>query len=123
EGGRIVLYRIESVEDLAPAPFGLLEPRKELRRKHRRITATTVSLFLVPGVAFDREGGRLGYGRGYYDSLLAGVKPFVPKVGIASEAQLVERVPMGPSDVPLPVIATEAQTYLCAPIPARRPKL
>ena len=122
EGGRLQLYRIEGVEELQPAPFGLLEPPKELRRKHRRVVSTTVSLFIVPGLAFDRAGGRLGYGKGYYDTLLAGTKPVVPKVGIGFEAQMVPEVPMGPTDVRLPIIVTEAGTYLCAPIPERRPK-
>ena len=122
EGGRLTLYRIESLEELAPAPFGLLEPPKELRRKHRRVVSTTISLFLVPGVAFDRTGGRLGYGKGYYDTLLRGIKPVVPKVGLGFDVQVVEQVPMGPDDVPLQVVVTESATHLCAPVPARRPK-
>lgn len=122
EGGKLTLYRIESLDDLAPAPFGLLEPKRELRRKHRRVVGTAVSLFLVPGVAFDRTGGRLGYGKGYYDALLAGTKPVVPKVGIAFAVQMVDQVPMGPTDVRLPIIVTEDETCLCAPIPERRPK-
>lgn len=122
EGDRLQLYRIDSLDELQPAPFGLLEPPKELRRKHRRVVSTTVSLFIVPGLAFDRAGGRLGYGKGYYDTLLAGTKPVVPKVGVGFEAQMVPEVPMGPTDVRLPIIVTEAETYLCAPIPERRPK-
>lgn len=122
EGDRLQLYRIESLDELQPAPFGLLEPPKELRRKHRRVVSTTVSLFIVPGLAFDRTGGRLGYGKGYYDTLLAGTKPVVPKVGVGFEAQMVPAVPMGPRDIRLPIVVTEADTYLCAPIPERRPK-
>jgi 5-formyltetrahydrofolate cyclo-ligase len=122
EGGRLQLYRIESLDELQPAPFGLLEPPKELRRKHRRVVSTTVSLYIVPGLAFDKAGGRLGYGKGYYDTLLSGTKPVVPKVGVGFEAQIVPVVPMGPTDVRLPIIVTEAETYLCAPIPERRPK-
>ena len=122
EGGRLQLYRIESLDELQPAPFGLLEPPKELRRKHRRVVSTTVSLYIVPGLAFDKAGGRLGYGKGYYDTLLSGTKPVVPKVGVGFEAQMVPAVPMGPTDVRLPIIVTEAETYLCAPIPERRPK-
>ena len=122
EGGRLQLYRIESLDELQPAPFGLLEPPKELRRKHRRVVSTTVSLYIVPGLAFDRTGGRLGYGKGYYDALLSGTKPVVPKVGVGFEMQMVPAVPMGPADIRLPVIVTEAETYLCAPIPERRPK-
>lgn len=122
EGGRLQLYRIESLDELQPAPFGLLEPPKELRRKHRRVVSTTVSLYIVPGLAFDKAGGRLGYGKGYYDALLSSTKPVVPKVGVGFEAQIVPVVPMGPTDVRLPIVVTEVETYLCAPIPERRPK-
>lgn len=121
EGALLALYRIESLDELAPAPFGLLEPRKELRRKVRRLVATQVRLWLVPGVAFDRTGGRLGYGKGYYDALLRRVKPEVPKVGLGFEVQMLPRVPMGETDQRLSMILTEAQEYLCGHPAPRRP--
>jgi 5-formyltetrahydrofolate cyclo-ligase len=99
EGGVINLYRLDALDELAPAPFGILELRKELRRKPRRLMPTVVHLHLIPGVAFDKDGGRLGYGKGYYDGLLARVKPRVPTVALAFEAQRVDQVPMGPTDV------------------------
>lgn len=121
EGAILTVYRIESLEDLAPAPFGLLEPKKELRRKTRRLVATQMRLWLVPGVAFDRHGGRLGYGKGYYDGLLKRVKPETPRVGLAFETQMVPRVPMGPDDQRLSMILTEEGEYLCGPSASRRP--
>ena len=121
EGAILTVYRIESVDELAPAPFGLLEPKKELRRKVRRLVATQVRLWLVPGVAFDRTGGRLGYGKGYYDALLSRVKPEVPKVGLGFEMQVIPAVPMGPTDRRLSMIITEEAEYLCGPMPNRRP--
>ena len=111
EGGNLTLYRIESTEELGPASFGLLEPRREFVRKARRIMATEVHCFLVPGLAFDRTCGRLGYGKGYYDALLARVKPHIPTIGLAFEAQLVEQVPMGPTDVRLTALITEVARY------------
>lgn len=121
EGAILVVYRIESPDELAPAPFGLLEPRKELRRKARRLVATQVRLWLVPGVAFDRNGGRVGYGKGYYDALLSRVKPEVWRIGLAFETQMMPRVPMGPTDQRLSMIITEDQEYLCVRPTSRRP--
>jgi 5-formyltetrahydrofolate cyclo-ligase len=67
---------------------------------------------LVPLLAFDRRGGRLGFGAGYYDRTLAAL-PGVPTLGCAFAAQEVERVPSGPYDVPLDAVATERGVILC----------
>jgi 5-formyltetrahydrofolate cyclo-ligase len=73
-----------------------------------------VELFIVPGVAFDRDGGRLGHGRGYYDGLLAQARRGVPVIAAAFECQLVERVPMTPRDVRVDAIATEVALHRAA---------
>jgi 5-formyltetrahydrofolate cyclo-ligase len=101
EGGKLVLYDLRALDELAPAPFGLLEPRADLRTPARVIDPAGVDLFLVPGVAFDRSGGRVGYGKGYYDGLLPRARAGVPLVGLAYEVQVVASVPMGPTDVRL----------------------
>ncbi len=111
EGSGLTLYRIESVDDLAPAPFGLLEPRRELRRKARRLVASTIKLFLVPGVAFDAKCGRLGYGKGYYDGLLGRIKAHIPTVGLAYDVQMVPAVPILPTDVRVGSVLTESARY------------
>ncbi len=64
-------------------------------------------LLLVPLLAFDRRGGRLGYGGGYYDRTLP-LFPAAFRLGIAFAAQEVDEVPMEPHDIPLHAIATEA---------------
>lgn len=111
EGASLRLYRIDSLDDLAPAPFGLLEPKRELRRKARSMVATTIKLFLVPGVAFDATCGRLGYGKGYYDGLLGRIKPHIPTIGLAYDVQVVPAVPMSPTDVRLGAVLTESALY------------
>ena len=111
EGAALRLYRIESLDDLAPAPFGLLEPRREFRRKARSMVATTIKLFLVPGVAFDAACGRLGYGKGYYDGLLGRIKAHIPTIGLAYDVQMVPSVPMSPTDVRLGAVITESSHY------------
>jgi 5-formyltetrahydrofolate cyclo-ligase len=106
EAGALSLYRIDDLASLAPAPFGLLEPRPELRDATHRQDPATVDLFIVPGVAFDRNGGRLGYGKGYYDGLLPKARAGVLKIGVGFDVQLVESVPMGPHDVRLSRLIT-----------------
>lgn len=72
----------------------------------------TPDFLLVPLLAFDRRGHRLGYGAGYYDRTLAGL-PGAFAVGCAYAAQEVPAVPAGPTDVPLPAIATEHGVIFC----------
>ena len=67
---------------------------------------TVPDYLLVPMLAFDRRGGRLGYGGGFYDRTLAGL-PAATVVGCAFAAQELDEVPMGPYDVRLAAIATE----------------
>jgi 5-formyltetrahydrofolate cyclo-ligase len=69
------------------------------------------TFLFVPLLAFDRRGGRLGYGAGYYDRTLAGLSPRFA-VGCAFAAQEVAEVPMGPRDVRLDAFATEREVIL-----------
>lgn len=70
---------------------------------------------IVPGVAFTVDGGRLGYGGGYYDRLFARLPQSVLRVGVAYEAQLAESLPIGVHDVRMHVVVTERRVYPCAP--------
>jgi 5-formyltetrahydrofolate cyclo-ligase len=107
--GRVLrLFELTGTGELAPAPFRLLEPPPDLRADpSREVTPREVDLFVVPGVAFDRAGGRLGHGRGYYDGLLAQARADARFVAAAFDCQLVPQVPMTPRDVPVDAIATE----------------
>ena len=115
DGRALRLFDLASIGELAPAPFGLLEPPPDLRADaSREVAPAEVDLFVVPGVAFDLDGGRLGHGRGYYDGLLAQARGETPFVAAAFECQLIDRVPMTPRDVPIDAIATELALHRAA---------
>lgn len=106
------LFRLRSLAELVAGRFGILEPPPDLRVDSRRVVApAALDLLLLPGLAFDRQGGRLGHGRGYFDRLLADTRQDAVKAGLAFECQLVEEVPMAPHDVRLDVVVTEKGVY------------
>ncbi|WP_135469299.1 5-formyltetrahydrofolate cyclo-ligase [Crenalkalicoccus roseus] len=91
-------------EALAPGPLGTRQPAAG--------QAVRPDWLLVPLLAFDRAGRRLGYGGGYYDRTLAAL-PGATALGCAYAAQEVPEVPAGPEDAVLPRIATEAGIIRC----------
>lgn len=90
--------------ELEKGAYGILEPKPEFRRPVRLEEADVV---LVPGVAWDRRGYRIGYGAGYYDRSLNAMQTRVMKVGLAYEFQLVPSVPRSRYDRRVDQIATE----------------
>ena len=79
-------------------------------RMLRVVALEQISAFVIPGIAFDRAGGRIGWGRGYYDATLAAV-PGALRIGLAFECQLVDHVAREPHDIPVNYIITEVATY------------
>lgn len=73
------------------------------------VELSEIGLAIIPGVAFDPEGHRLGRGRGFYDRLLPGLR--CPLVGAAYSWQMVEKVPTDPWDVSLDLVVTDTRTY------------
>lgn len=72
------------------------------------LPSTEVDVVLVPGLCFDRAGGRLGWGKGYYDALLSSVRPDVMAVGVTLDRLMVRAVPMLTHDVRMTHLATES---------------
>ncbi|HEX5061643.1 MAG TPA: 5-formyltetrahydrofolate cyclo-ligase, partial [Kofleriaceae bacterium] len=70
-----------------------------------------IAAVFVPGLAFDRAGGRIGWGRGYYDVTLAAASPAALRIGLAFECQIIEHVPREPHDAALHYVVTEAAIY------------
>lgn len=100
--------------DLAPGAWGILEPRPECVRP---VDPGELDLVVVPGVAFDPGGNRLGYGGGFYDRFLPRTRPGAIYFAPAFEVQLVEDVFPGPHDVPVHIIFTEEKTITARPWP------
>jgi 5-formyltetrahydrofolate cyclo-ligase len=88
-------------EPLEQGPWGLLEPTLA---QH---FLPPVQLLLVPGLAFDEDGYRIGYGRGFYDALLARLPEDVLTVGVGFEAQMHQPVPKDPHDWPVQALLSE----------------
>ncbi|NQT91970.1 MAG: 5-formyltetrahydrofolate cyclo-ligase [Lentisphaerae bacterium] len=104
------LYRLAELRPdtrLVPGPLGVKEPADP-----EWVAAGEMpGVFLVPGVAFDAGGGRLGHGGGYYDRLLHGEGSTgrAYKVGLAFDCQIVEAVPMQEHDVRMDAVITESR--------------
>ncbi len=90
--------------DLAPGPFGVLEPQGD-----KLVEIEKLDLVVVPGVVFDQAGHRLGYGRGFYDRTLSMCRKDCVKVGFAYNFQLIASLPITEHDVTLSVLMTESQ--------------
>ncbi len=118
EGSRLRLFHLHDLVELAPAPFGLLEPPTELRGQPDRHThPADVELFVVPGLAFDATGARLGYGKRYYDSLLRSAPSESPRIGLAFACQMEPGLPVLDYDIGMHVIVTEKAVFRSRGVP------
>ena len=90
--------------------FGMLEPSATLPR----ISPRQLDVVLTPGLAFDRRGGRLGFGGGFYDRLL--VKTHAKRVGIAYDCCLADELPMDQHDQRMDWVFTPTQQIDCPPV-------
>jgi len=100
-----MLFHIYDPNFLVYHPFGMAEPSKNLPI----IAPGEIQMALVPGLAYDRQGWRLGYGGGYYDRFLQGFTGL--SLGVVYEALFLEDVPRGNYDIPVHGVVTEAGVY------------
>jgi len=107
------LYWVDDPENqLAAGLWGIREPVVE--RCERLNTLNEVEFALLPGVAFSRNGARLGYGGGFYDKLLARMTRQPALAAAAFALQIVERIPQEATDVKVEWIITEQETIDCS---------
>lgn len=93
---------------LEKGPLGILQPYSNFQKE---VDPATIDLWIVPGLGFDPQGNRLGYGGGYYDRVLQRRKTTV--VGLAFEIQILPHLPFEETDVPVDYIITEKRTIVC----------
>ena len=112
DAGELELFRLASMEELAVGMYKILEPKPELRQlPEKQCRPEDLDLVMVPGVAFDRRGARMGHGKGYYDKLLQHAKLTTPLVALAFECQLFPEIPVAGHDIFMDQIITEKATY------------
>lgn len=118
EERRLTPCLLSEFSELETGHYGIREPKAGLARS---VPAGEIDAVLVPAVAFDRRGYRVGYGGGYYDRFL----PEVPKgvrIGVAFCCQILSEIPVDPHDIPAERIVTEEE-IISPSFPAGRPSL
>lgn len=105
--GVMDIFAVTSSRDFAPGCFGLIEPSPLLARP---VPEPRPDVILVPALAFDRKGYRLGFGGGYYDRFLPTLS-FAPLlIGLAYRFQVLDRLPVDPWDCPVHLVTTPDHT-------------
>ncbi len=93
-------------KELTRGTFGVPEPKPEFVRP---FGLDAIDLIIVPGIAWDKNGYRLGWGRGYFDRVLQKLPPHVKSAGLAFNLQLINQVPRDQFDVPVNMVITESR--------------
>lgn len=122
QDAHLELFRLKDLSELSAGRFGILEPDLELRgRSDRKVDPANLELVVVPGLAFDPRGARLGHGHGFYDRLLRDVGPETFLVAPAFQCQMFDELPTEAHDVFMHCIVTEERTYRCRKDDSRLP--
>ncbi|MCK9222944.1 MAG: 5-formyltetrahydrofolate cyclo-ligase [Limnochordia bacterium] len=101
---------IFGLDELVEGVFNVLEPRENLRRV---VLPEEIDLIVVPGAAFDRKGGRIGFGAGYYDRFLSQPQLRASTVALSFEGQIMDEVPQDDHDVSVEWLITEQGVFQC----------
>lgn len=105
EKKHLILREVRDLSSLEKNKYGIPEPSPENTLHYE---PGLIDLVIVPGIAFDPYGHRIGYGGGYYDRFLKKLKPSIPKIGIAFDVQVVPKIPKEEYDLPVDKITTES---------------
>lgn len=102
---KIIPCKIKNLDDnIQTSSLGVLEPNIQVVKE---VDLNNIDLIIVPGVAFDKNRNRLGFGGGYYDRFLSRRTKSTPAAAICYDFQLVDEVPIGDFDIPMDMIITE----------------
>lgn len=100
-------YELRAFNELESVFYGLYEP---IENKTEEVAKDDIELMIVPGLAFDKKGFRVGFGGGYYDRYLQEYKG--KKAALAFQSQIVHTLPIEPHDIAVDIIITEAETVV-----------
>jgi 5-formyltetrahydrofolate cyclo-ligase len=105
KNGEIFLARINSWEELESGAYGILQP------KDPKIESGDMDIIIIPGIAFDENGNRIGYGKGYFDRLLKKIPS--KRIAIAYDFQVLKNILNQEHDVRMDMIITEKRIIKC----------
>lgn len=94
-----------ALKNLQKGRFGILEPKNKIRLK----SFSKIAAVIVPGIAFDKKGNRLGFGKGYFDKFLKKIKSDALKIGLAFSFQVLKKIPTTKNDIKMDFIITEKE--------------
>lgn len=117
DSGEMYVAELRKGDRLVETSYG---PREPLSRRPAR--PSLIEAAVVPGLAFDRGGGRLGYGGGHYDRFLRQLTAGATLIGVAFSEQVVGEVPVGPCDVRLDIVVTDREVIDCRRGEWKRPE-
>ncbi|CAB1245411.1 5-formyltetrahydrofolate cyclo-ligase [Clostridiaceae bacterium BL-3] len=99
----MIAVKINHFNELKSGAYGILEPENI----NLRMDESTIDLCYIPGIAFDKEGGRIGYGGGYYDRFLKMTRKDSKKIALAYSFQILDKVPREEHDIPIDNIISD----------------
>ncbi|WP_277677891.1 5-formyltetrahydrofolate cyclo-ligase [Gracilibacillus dipsosauri] len=101
-------YKCTAFDQLENTYLDLYEPNPEITKG---VSKEELDLIIVPGIAFDREGNRIGYGGGFFDRYLKGYQGL--KIALAAKVQVLERIEAESHDIPIDYLITESAVIKC----------
>lgn len=104
---KLTLHSVTSFDDFEVGSFAIIEPKSTIQQ----INPENIDLAVIPGIVFDKNGNRIGYGKGFYDQLAKQLK--CKKIGLAYDFQIVDKIPFESHDIPVDLIVTETKTIKC----------
>ncbi|MBR2471936.1 MAG: 5-formyltetrahydrofolate cyclo-ligase [Clostridia bacterium] len=109
EGDTLVFKKVGDKTTLEKGTFGIAEPKET----QPEILPEEIDLILVPGAVFDKSGGRIGYGKGYYDRILPHLSKECTIIGVAYSIQIADGIETEPHDIKVSLIVTEEGIHEC----------
>ena len=104
--GEMEFYLINSLDELKTGTFGVREPDIEINKK---LEDFEKSIIIVPGLSFDRDGNRIGYGGGYYDRFLANYSGV--SIGLCYGEMMFDSIPTDKYDIPVDIVVTDSEVF------------